>query len=422
MKIDFNTSDFSRKVSDAASLILKNRYFEKNPSLSETGAALIARPGMRMLTSVGQGPIRGLFSEAGSFNGDLFAVSYDSLYRIKNDLTNTLIGSGLYRPLRGVVNMAITAKIEDVPEYLFLADGQELYVYIENGYSTGTLVGTPANNDVVRTDQTYYRFTTGSVNAGTPAGTSANPWLVLVGVNQAESIQNLADAINNTGVGGVQYSSALSQNPSVQTISNNGTSVTIRAKLIGTLGNSIITTETGAALSWTNGGTLTGGGNPYFAAVELPDNVGAIDVAVINSFVIVIPVQSGKDIGKFYWIEPGEIIINPLNFATAERSPDGINGVEVVGDQYWLPGESTTEVWYVSGDATAPMQRQRGIVYDRGTWADTAKSVKENLVIVDADGGVFLIQGGSPQRMSTPSIEEQIRMAISDQQGSLYPA
>src|SRR3546814_4200351 len=108
--------------------------------------------------------------------------------------------------------------------------------------------------------------------------------------------------------------------------------------------------------------------------------MGVIDVAVINSYVIVIPVQEDGYQGRFYWIDPGEIVVDPLNFATAERSPDGIYGVEVFGDQFWLPGESTTEVWYVTGDAGAPMRRLQGVVSDRGSWQNTARAVHEQKI------------------------------------------
>src|SRR5690606_38126898 len=91
---------------------------------------------------------------------------------------------------------------------------------------------------------------------------------------------------------------------------------------------------------------------------------------------------------------------------------DGVYGVEVFGDQFWLPGESTTEVWYPTGDQEAPMRRLQGVVLDRGSWENTACAIHETLVLVDADGGVFVTGGSSPQRVSTPDIEEEIRKAM----------
>src|SRR3546814_17317822 len=87
---------------------------------------LLARPGLKRLTTVGSGPIRGLKSEPGSFDGDLFVASYDSLYRMDNDLTSTSIYNGLYNPEKGFVKMAITAQIGTTPEYCFIADGRKI--------------------------------------------------------------------------------------------------------------------------------------------------------------------------------------------------------------------------------------------------------------------------------------------------------
>jgi hypothetical protein len=129
-----------------------------------------------------------------------------------------------------------------------------------------------------------------------------------------------------------------------------------------------------------------------------------------------VPVQTGEFIGRFYWIEPGETTIDELDFATAESHPDAVLGVLPFGDQFWLPGERSTEVWYPTGDSSAPMLRLQGVVFDRGCWEGTAVAIKETLVVTDADGGVFAFRGGAPQRISNPGIEEQIREAIQTQQ------
>lgn len=285
-RVNFLPSDFRRRVADADSLVLKNRYFEQNPFLTEDGASLLARPGLSKFTDVGDGPIRGIFSEPGTFGDDLFVASAGALFRVDQDGVATELYNGLYEPDLGVVNMAITGNIEAVPEYLFVADGRNLFVY-------------------------------------------------------------------------------------------DGTTVSV---------------------------------------VATPDDVGIIDVAVCKSFVLVLPAQGQGINGRFYWIEPGETTIDPLNFATAEQSPDPVFSIDVLGDNFWLPGESTTEVWYVTDDPSSRMRRLQGVVFDRGTWEGTSASINENLIVCDAEGAVFLIQGGAKERISSPDIEEQIRVAIQNQQ------
>lgn len=415
MKVNFTPSDFKRNVAKAPGLQVRNRYFEQNPFLTDDGASLLARPGMKKFVSAGNGPIRGMFTEPGAFNGDLFVVSYDSLYRIDKLKNVTLVYSGLYNPEQGFVNMAITAKLGVVPEYLFFCDGRNLYVYMENSYATGTLTGTAANNDQVVIGTVTYEFTNGSVDAGTPAGTGANPWLVALGASNTIALQNLYNAVNATGSAGTDYSTVLTANTGAKSISKDSTTVVVRSTLIGALGNTTPTTETGAALSW-GGTTMSGGGGTGTTVVTIPDDVGVIDVAVSNSFVVVIPAQGFGINGQFYWIEPGETTIDPLNFATAESAPDAIFSVEIIGDQFWLPGESTTEVWYFTGDPATPVQRLKGVVFDRGTWEATATAIDNTLIVCDADGAVFAITGGQPERISTPDIEEQIRKSIQNQQ------
>lgn len=415
VKVDFFTGDYSRTaIADGGPIIQRNRYFELNPQLSSDGASLLARPGMRYLTTIGEGPIRGLHTEEGLFQGNLFVASYDALYRLAPDLTATLLYQGLQNPEGGVVNMTGTAPIGDVPEFLFFADGRNLFVYIESGYATGSIGGAPANGDVVRIDNTYYQFTNASVDAGAPAGTLANPWLVALGITTAAAWANFAAAIMANGTAGTDYSTALVKNPVVIVIGSEATSVSVQAANPGAPGNSIVTTETGAGIAW-GGGTLAGGGAPQVRVVQMPDDLGAFDVATINSFVIVLPTQRDEFKGRFYWIEPGETTVDPLNFATAERSPDEVLGVEVVGDTFYLPGPGSTEVWYVSQDPNNRMQRLQGVVFDRGTWEGTATAIHGALMVCGADGAVFKIVNGAPERVSLPGIAEEVREAIQEQ-------
>ncbi len=410
VNIPLSRSDYFRNIAKEARIRTKNRYFEQNPVLTEDQAALLARPGLKRFLSVGAGPIRGTYSQTGSFSDALFVVSDDQLYRVDTDETVTSIGTLPSASLRSFVSMAATSNIGETPAYLFVASGSTLMCYMEDGYALGTISGTPANGDVVRVDLMYYQFTNGSVDAGTPAGTVANPWLVAVGGAASEAWANLADAFSATGVAGTTYSTALTQNSVIAVQQFTSTEVTVRATIVGAVGNSIITTETGAAIAWT-AATLAGGGDPSWFEVPTPDDVGIVSVGYIASHVVCVPSQGQGINGRFYWIDPGETTIDPLDFATAERAPDPISGVVVFGDQFWLPGSNTTEVFYFTGDEDVPVRRMQGVVFDRGSWEGTAVQVKDSMIIVDNEGGVFQIAGGV-KRISRPDIEERIRKAI----------
>lgn len=412
--IPLGRADYHRTVAKEARIQTRNRYFEQNPALVQSLTALISRPGMRRWLSVGDGPIRGggIYSQPGSFNDALFVVSGNEWYRVDKDGTKTFLTAGI-NPGGGSVSMAGTGTIGTTPEFMYLADGRNLWIYVENGYAKGTLSGSPANNDTVEIGGIYYKFTTGSVDAGAPDGTLANPWLVAKGADDHTSFINLSGALGANGAAGTAYSTGTTANTSAQVIDVGTTLISIRANAVGALGNGVTTTETGAAIAWTNP-TLTGGGAPSVNIVQTPDDIGAISVGYIASYVVVVPAQGQGINGRFWWIDPGETTIDPLNFATAERAPDPIFGVVVFVDQYWLPGSNTTEVWYFTGNIDSPTLRLQGITFDRGTWEGTSRQVKESMIIVDNDGGVFQISGGL-KRISNPSIEQRIREAIQNQ-------
>lgn len=412
MDIPLSRSDYLRGVAKEAQIRTRNRYFEQNPVLTDKQAALIARMGLHRYIYVGDGPMRATYSCSGSFSDALFTVSADQLWRVDTDGTKTLVGNLGSPNIQNSVSMAATSNIGETPAYLFVATGGALMCYMENGYALGTISGSPANTNVVRIGAVYYSFTNGSVNAGAPAGTAANPWLVALGVSDTTAWQNLADAIGNTGVPGTQYSTALVASTEVTVQGNSTTTVTVRANAIGIAGNAIVTTETGAGIAWT-AGTLTGGGGPVWFQVPTPDDVGIVSVGYIASHVVCVPAQGQGINGRFFWIDPGETTIDPLDFATAERAPDPISEVVVFGDQFWLPGDSTTEVWYFTGNEDSPVLRVQGVVFDRGAWPGTAVQVKESMIIVDNNGEVFQISGaGSPKKISRPDVAERIREAI----------
>jgi hypothetical protein len=60
------------------------------------------------------------------------------------------------------------------------------------------------------------------------------------------------------------------------------------------------------------------------------------------------------------------------------------------------------------------MQRFQGILFDRGAWEGTAVKVRDSMMVVDEEGGVFVISNGQ-RRVSNPAIEERIRRAIAAQ-------
>ena len=404
-------SDYSRTVAKEPRIYLRNRYFEENPVDSPQGTSLIARPGRRWYQDVGTGPIRAVFEAPGAFD-ELFVVSGLFLYSI-DPITDTATNLGqISNDDTGSPSLAATAAIgAGTPPHLYVCDGTVLYCYTKNGYAKGHLTATAvANNDTVEINGTYYKFTSGSVDTGTPAGTSGAPWLVKLGATAADSIDALAKAINDSGTNGTDYSTLVVAHTTVTAYNWSGGDLSVNAKVSGVAGNGYTTTETGAGTSW-GGSTLSGGGTASLLQIRTPDEVGAISVAHINSFIIVVPRQNVDINGRFYYINPGNITIDPLDYATAERSPDPILQCLVFSDQIWFCGETTAEVWITTGNVDLPFQRFSGMLFDRGVVQGTAVQVKDTLMFVDNDGAVFMAKGGL-KKVSRPDIEERIRLSI----------
>jgi hypothetical protein len=406
-QISIGPTDWSRTVAKEAQIPLINRYYEQDPLASSgVDVALLARPAIRKWKTAGLGPIRGIASQLGMFGNSLFVVSESTLWKITPGEVITSVGSGIAGALTSYVPMCFT------DNYLFLADGTNLWIYTDNGFATGTLTATAnaANNETVTIGSIVYKFTNGSVDTGTPAGTVGNPWLVALGADLTTSLSNLSKAVEATGTPGVTYSTALIEHTQVAVSVITATTIKIRDKVAGAAGNAVATTETMATASW-GAATLAGGGSSTFTTVLMPDNVGAVWVDTIASFVIVVVAQGFGMNGRFYFIRPAENTIDPLDFATAERAPDPIYSVMTLGDQFWLFGSSTTEVWYPTGDGDAPFQRIQGRLFDRGIWGGTAVKIGDEMIVTDRDGVVWKI-GQGIERVSNNSIEQRIREAM----------
>lgn len=152
-----------------------------------------------------------------------------------------------------------------------LSNGATGYSLVRDDFPSGklTATGTISDGDVVKVDTTYYRMSTGSLDTGSPAGTSGNPWKVLIGADVATALSNLFKAIGATGVAGTNYSTALTAHTTVDANGYDATHVNVSAKIV--TASAISTTETGANLAW-EATTLTNGpsDSSYISADNSP--------------------------------------------------------------------------------------------------------------------------------------------------------
>lgn len=118
-----------------------------------------------------------------------------------------------------------------------------------------TASGVISTGNQVRINNTYYNWTSGSVDAGAPAGTSANPWLVAMGASTAEALANMYDAIGGTGSPGVTYSTALTPHTTVTPFGLTETTIAV----VPTNGTTVSMTfsETGTNTAWLSTGAFS---------------------------------------------------------------------------------------------------------------------------------------------------------------------
>jgi len=148
-----------------------------------------------------------------------------------------------------------------------------------------------------------------------------------------------------------------------------------------------------------------------FVQVTDPDFPGAVTVGYLDGYFVFNEPNSQK-----LWIT--ELLdgtqINPLDFASAEGSPDGIVGIIVDHREVWVFGTDSTEVWYDAGAADFPLARIQGAFNEIGCVAPYSIAKLDNSVFwlgCDARGQgiVYRAQGYIGQRISTHAIEWQIQ-------------
>lgn len=86
------------------------------------------------------------------------------------------------------------------------------------------------------------------------------PFSVDIGADAATSLDNLKAAINDSGTAGTTYGTGTYAHPHVTATTNTNTTQVVEARLAGTAGNAIATTEASTHLSW-GAATLASGAN-----------------------------------------------------------------------------------------------------------------------------------------------------------------
>ena len=161
-----------------------------------------------------------------------------------------------------------------------------------------------------------------------------------------------------------------------------------------------------------------------YSMITDPDFPGAVTVGYLDGYFVFNEPNSQK-----IWVT--ELLngssIDPLKFASAEGSPDGLVSLIVDHREAWLFGSNSVEVWYDVGGSGFPLQRIQGAYNEIGCIAPYSVAKLDNGVFwlgADARGQgiVYRTNGYTGVRISTHAVEWQIQQYgnISDAIGYTY--
>lgn len=161
-----------------------------------------------------------------------------------------------------------------------------------------------------------------------------------------------------------------------------------------------------------------------FGQITDPDFLGAVTVGFLNQYFIYTVPNSQK----FQWtaILDGTSI-DPLDFASAEGSPDDVVALIIDHKEVWLFGTTSTEVWQNTGTLDDPFQAIPGAFIEQGCAAPYSVAKADNSIFWLAtdprgEGLVVRANGYIPQRVSTYALDTAIEAmtTISDAIGFTY--
>ena len=105
---------------------------------------------------------------------------------------------------------------------------------------------------------------------------------------------------------------------------------------------------------------------------------------------------------------------NGLDFGAESQFSDKVVQFLKVNDTVWMFGTKNISPWYDSGAADFPFQPTSGTIIQHGLFGWFTPAVLANTPIwlgQDADGGgiIWMANGTTPQRVSTPAVEYDLR-------------
>lgn len=146
------------------------------------------------------------------------------------------------------------------------------------------------------------------------------------------------------------------------------------------------------------------------AAISFPDGADVTKVAYTASYFIFL--RAGT--GKWYFSAVGDArTVDPLDFATAESSPDALLDLIVLDGVIYFCGPESIEPWAPTGDADLPYTPIQQRVFEQGIIATGCiVSVDNTLIWIGKDAITYRLSD-VPQAVSDDGIVERSRASAS---------
>jgi len=348
MKINLPIMSYELRSSPASSSRLVNCFAEQLPPDARNPVAITRAPGTKAWTTVGSGPIRGMYAaHIGLTTGQieyLYVVSGSELYWVDSAGTATLIG-----------NIGYPNRIDMASNTTHVVVVNEPKGFHWRGKHAGTHTGL-GNNATVMIDSA----------ADFP-------------VNGAGTGELVGETISNTTDGSSGVITA-----------NDKTSITVEALVAGTDND------------WDVSDAYT---IDTFGEITDDDFVsrGAGDVEFIDDFMLFREPNSGR----FFGADIGSVIdFDALQFAIADSAPDPLVGMIAIQRLLINFGTKSGELWQNTGIAGFPFERIINGTFEEGCLNAATVGIEDNSVYwVSNDFTVRRLEGVTPVRVSTHAIE-----------------
>lgn len=263
-------------------------------------------------------------------------AGWDSTFQDESSINRTLTGRGAFgtsfQPSIMVTDDGSfqyqTINAEDTPA--FGPPRDDTFISASLYFATGilTLGAVPLNNETVTINGQAYTF----------KNTLTSAFDVKIGADMATSLANLAHAINDDTGEGTLYGTGTTPNVDVTATGLPSPQMMVTARVAGTGGNSITTTETLSNGSW-SGATLSGGasipGPSSFRLTRMPPGVTTI--------------RSVMAITRGYKTDAGTATMKTSFVGPAGTTTDGATDAMTVNPTY------RTDVFEADPDTSGPI-------------------------------------------------------------------